>query len=86
MNTQSRGSRPAGDPGLQRAIILQLLRDDRPRRWTHADLAAELGAEQRTVDAAVRALDADGVVCGGDGEVWASRAALRLDELELLAI
>jgi hypothetical protein len=86
MNTQSRRSRPARDAGLQRAIVLQLLREDHPRRWTRSDLAAELHAEQRDVDAAVRALDADGVVCGADGEVWASRAALRLDELQLVAI
>jgi hypothetical protein len=87
MNTQSRGSRTAvHDPRLQRAIILQLLREDHPRKWTHTELAAELHAEQRAVDAAVRALDADGVVCGNEHEVWASRAALRLDELQLVAI
>lgn len=86
MNTQSRRSSPARDGGLQRAIVLQLLREDRPRRWSHTELASELGAEESAVRAALQALKADGVVCESPQEAWASRAALRLDELELVAI
>jgi hypothetical protein len=88
MNTQSRASNTTRDDArLQRAIVLQLLRDDRPRRWTQADLAAELAAERSLVEAALQALHGDGVLIqGDDGEVWASRAALRLDELKLVAI
>jgi hypothetical protein len=86
MNTQSRRLSPASDQGLQRTIVLQLLREDHPRRWSHTELAAELGADEGALAAAVQTLSTDGVVCEGGGEVWASRAALRLDELALLAI
>ena len=86
MNTQPRQSSPAREGGLQRAIVLQLLREDHPRRWSHAELVSELGAEESAVLAALRALHADGLVCEGPQEAWASRAALRLDELGLIAI
>ncbi|HLL93229.1 MAG TPA: hypothetical protein VK252_09845 [Solirubrobacteraceae bacterium] len=86
MNTQSRRSNPASDRAFQRTIVLQLLREDHPRRWSNTELAAELGADEGVLAAALQALSADGVVCKGEGEVWASRAALRLDELALLAI
>ncbi|HXN36877.1 MAG TPA: hypothetical protein VN892_02470 [Solirubrobacteraceae bacterium] len=86
MNTQSCRSSPASDRGLQRTIVLQLLRKDHPRRWSHTELAAELGADEGVLAAALQALGADGVLHEGGGEVWASRAALRLDELALLAI
>jgi predicted MarR family transcription regulator len=87
MNTQARG--PHSDPErvLQRAIVLQLLREDRPREWARADLVAELEVEEHVVQAALQALRADGVVEeGGDGRARASRATLRLDELRLVAI
>lgn len=86
MNTQARGPRPDSDRVLQRAIVLQLLREDRPREWARTDLAAELEVEDQVVQAALQALTADGLVDEGEGKAWASRATLRLDELRLVAI
>ena len=86
MNTQPRGSRPDRDWALERAIVLQLLRQDRAPAWSRSELAAELGAEDRLIDVTLRALVADGVACEDAQTVSASRAAQRLDELELVAI
>jgi len=86
MHTESSGPRAGGVSRLERAIVLQLLRESGLRRWSYADLAAELQVDLPALQAAVRALDADGVVCSAAAEVWASRAARRLDELELIGI
>jgi predicted transcriptional regulator len=86
MNTQPRRPSPASDRRLQRTIVLQLLRDDHPRKWSPTELATELDVDEDLVRAAVHALRDDGLVCEGGEEVWASRATQRLDELALLAI
>jgi hypothetical protein len=86
MNTQSRGSRPDRHMRLQRAIVLQLLCDDHPAGWSLQELAAELVVDEQVLQDAVARLHADGVVCASAAEVQASRAARRLDELELVAI
>ncbi len=71
---------------LQRAIVLQLLREDREPRWSTEQLRAELGAERPVVEEAIGGLSGEGVLCAGGGEVWASRATRRLDELGLIAL
>jgi hypothetical protein len=86
MNTESREPRVAERSRLQRAIVLQLLRDDREQRWSRAELAGELDADALTFEQALGELDADGVVCLAEGEVWASQAARRLDQLELIGV
>lgn len=86
MNPQPSESSTRRDRRLERAIVLQLLRDDRPRKWSLRELAAELQADAEPLERALGALAADGVVSLAEGGVWAARAALRLDELGLVAI
>ena len=74
MDTESKGSRAAGEGlravgevALERAIVLQLLRDDRERMWSRAQLRTELESEeskidQETVDQALRRLHGEGVL------------------------
>jgi hypothetical protein len=74
------------DPGLERAIVLQLLRDDHPRPWSPAELCGEVRADPGAFELAVKRLGADGVLCRAGEEVSAARAARRLDELGLIAL
>jgi hypothetical protein len=72
----------------QRAIVLQVLRDDHPERWTRAELERELSdflAEE--VEAAIEDLAAEGVLAVGEDEtVSASLCARTLDALGLVSI
>jgi hypothetical protein len=86
MNTESRGSRVADGSRLERAIVLQLLRDDRPERWSLAELGAEIGAEAPAVEEALRRLNGEGVLHLAAEEVWASGAVRRLDQLGLISV
>jgi hypothetical protein len=74
------------ESGLERAIVLQLLRDDHPRPWSPEELCSEVRADPGAVERAVRRLGADGVLCRAGKEVSAARAARRLDELGLIAL
>jgi len=71
----------------QRAIVLQLLRDDHPEGWTLAELERQLSdflpAE---VEAAVEDLVAEGVAIVDGEKFSASRCARHLDALELVSI
>jgi DNA-binding HxlR family transcriptional regulator len=70
-----------------RAIVLQLLRDDHEERWARAELAREISDfEPALLDEALARLERDGVLHREESWVWASRAARRLDELELISI
>jgi DNA-binding GntR family transcriptional regulator len=83
MDTES--SEPRADGAkLERAIVLQVLSEE--RRWSRTELAAELGADATGLDSALAALDGQGVLCLAENDVWASPAARRLDELELIGI
>jgi DNA-binding GntR family transcriptional regulator len=83
MHTES--SEPRADSAkLERAIVLQVLSEE--RRWSRTELAAELGADATGLDRALAALHGQGVVCLAEDDVWASPAARRLDELELIGI
>jgi DNA-binding GntR family transcriptional regulator len=83
MHTES--NEPRGDGAkLERAIVLQVLSEE--RRWSRTELAAELGADATGLDSALAALHGQGVVCLAEDDVWASPAARRLDELELIGI
>jgi hypothetical protein len=75
------------DPPVERAIILQLLRDDREHRWSRAELEVEI-SKSGVLDLsdALARLDQDGIVRISGESAWASRAVRRLDELELIAI
>jgi hypothetical protein len=71
----------------QRAIVMQLLRDDHHERWTRPELEAELrGIEQQIVVSAVAMLGIEGVASFDDTSICATRCARHLDELGLVGI
>lgn len=83
MDTES--SEPRADGAkLERVIVLQVLSEE--RRWSRTELAAELGSDATGLDSALAALHGQGVLCLAEDDVWASPAARRLDELELIGI
>jgi hypothetical protein len=73
---------------VQRAIILQLLRDDHDPLWTRKELKAEIPDFSRQVfDAALERLEDEAcVVLDGKQGVRASTPVRHLDELELVSI
>jgi hypothetical protein len=72
---------------VERAIVLQVLRDDHPERWTRAELEAEVSDfDPLTVNEALTRLEAEGVVILDGENVEASRCARRMDALELVSI
>ena len=86
MGTQASDARASGGSRLERAVVLALLADDGQQRPSLVQLGETLGAESRELDAAVTALVAAGVLRREGGELHASTAARRLDELDLIAI
>jgi hypothetical protein len=86
MHTKASELRASGNTQLQRAVVLELLRDGGEQRYSPAELQRELGAGADALDAALGALHAAGVLCLADGLAWAAPATRRLDELELIAI
>jgi hypothetical protein len=88
MHTESSELGAASDPRLERAIVLALLNDedDTGRRCSRRELSQELGAEEQHLQGALDGLLGAGVVCAGGDLLWASAAARRLDELELIGI
>lgn len=72
---------------VERAIVLQILRDDHEERWEQVELAQEIpDFEPAVLEEALARLGRDGVLHREESSVWASRAARRLDELELISI
>ncbi len=72
---------------VERTIVLQVLRDDHGERWARAELAREIpDFEPAVLDEALAELAQDGVLCREGHMVWASRAARRLEDLELISI
>jgi hypothetical protein len=86
MHAESRASQAADGSRLERAIILQLLRDDRATAWRRAELRAEVEADGEAIAHALERLAADGVVSADADEVAATRPVRRLDELGLIAL
>lgn len=91
MHTESKGSRAAEGTSLERAIVLQLLRDDRERIWSRAQLRAELEADQselgrEAVEEALGRLEGEGVLDMSAEAAWAAKAVRRLDELGLISV
>lgn len=73
---------------IERALVLQLLRDDHDKRWSRTELQASLdNIELSALTGALERLERHGVVVApSDHAVLASPCARRLDELELIAI
>jgi len=73
---------------IQRAIMLQLLRDDHDPLWARGELEAEVSDfGPRLLKVALELLEGDCcIVLDGEEGVRASTCAHRLDELELVSI
>ena len=71
----------------QRAIVLQLLRDDHPERWSRAELEREVSnIKPLDISDALAQLNAERVVVLEAEQVQASACARYLDALELICI
>ena len=71
----------------ERAVVLQVLRDDHAELWTLEELEQEISdLPAEILRQAIRRLGGVGVVVLGEGECKASRAARRIDALGLIAI
>jgi alkylated DNA nucleotide flippase Atl1 len=71
----------------ERAIVLQVLREDRDLRWTRAEVRQEAsGIPRWAMREAFDRLEAEGVFVTKGKHVLASRCAQRLDDLDLIAV
>ena len=71
----------------ERAIVLQLPRDDHAQRWTRGELRGELRIASAALVDSLDDLEQHGVVVTAeDDRVLASPCARRLDELELIGV
>jgi DNA-binding HxlR family transcriptional regulator len=71
----------------ERAIVLQLLRDDHDERWSLAELqAAVSNQEPSALGSTLAHLEQHGVVVPQSEYVLASRCARHLDDLGLVGI
>jgi hypothetical protein len=72
---------------VERAVVLQVLRDDHTERWSLEELLGELSDYgPGIVDEALARMEREGILEREGRQVWASRAARHLDELELIGI
>ncbi len=87
---QEKRSRPtwADDPGVaQRAIVLQVLRNDHHERWTRKELKREIyDIKGRVINKALKRLQEEGVVDLDEEYVWPTRCAQYMDELGMVSI
>ncbi len=76
------------DPdGIERAIVLQVLRDDHDERWSRTELEVELrDVEPQAVTDALESLRQEGALHLSGDLVWASRCARRLSDLGMVSI
>jgi DNA-binding IclR family transcriptional regulator len=71
----------------ERAIVLQVLREDKDPRWTLAELQAEAyDIDPTTLAGALSRLERHGIVVECGEGVVASRCALHLDALGMVSI
>lgn len=72
---------------LERAVVSQTLREDRTDGWRRADLVAELGdGDPIAIRNALTRLEEEGVIAFEGESVSASRAAIRLNDLDMIAV
>jgi hypothetical protein len=85
-NERSRYQLENGDIA-ERAIVLQVLRDDHDERWSRAQLEQEIyDIEPLGISDALERLSEEGVVHLSGEYVWASRCARHLDALGMVSI
>jgi hypothetical protein len=72
---------------IQRGILLELLRDDRSRRWKRVELRGRLYDVKRSAfEKALAILEAQELVTLVGKEVWATVPALYIDELGMIGV
>lgn len=88
MQDQTKQISDDGDRRLERALVSQTLREDRPDGWPRAELTAEFAddADPATIRRALAHLREEGLVEFAGQTVRASRAAVYLNALEMIAI
>jgi hypothetical protein len=75
------------DRRVERAIVLQTLRDDHDEGWSRAELETELAhTDPLAIGDAITRLEGEGVIELAGETVRASRAAMHLNELGLIAV
>jgi DNA-binding HxlR family transcriptional regulator len=81
-------SKLATDLGTaERAIILELLRDDHPAPWTRKEIKRAIyDIKGWVLDHALARLEADEVVTLAGKEVWLSLAVRHLEDLGMISI
>jgi hypothetical protein len=71
----------------ERAVILQVLRDDRNERWSRSELEREIyDIDPSAIADALARLSEIGIVHIAGELVWAGRGARRLDQLGMISI
>jgi hypothetical protein len=87
MRHERSGSELKDDEVAERAIVLQVLREDRDERWSRAELEHEIyDIDPVAIGEAMEHLREEGVVHISGQLVWASRCARHLDELGMVSI
>jgi DNA-binding HxlR family transcriptional regulator len=72
---------------VERVIVLQLLADEHPERWSRAELMRALDdVPSEAFDAALLHLERVGLLHRSKDALWASPAARRLDEIDLIGV
>jgi hypothetical protein len=80
-------SKSTHDLGTERFVVLQLLRDDHPERWSRAELERELqGVVSDALGRALASLAGEGVVVLDGEVVRASRCVRRVHALGVICI
>jgi DNA-binding HxlR family transcriptional regulator len=88
MQGESSGRKPGGDVWMvERAVVLQILRDDHEERWPRGELAREIAdCAPAVLDEALARLEHDGVLLRDGEAVCAAHPVRRLDALELIGV
>lgn len=80
-------AKPIDPKVAERAIVMQVLRDDHHEHWTRTELEdAASDYKSSAISEALRRLGAEEVVLLEGDQIRASRCARYLDTLDLLAI
>jgi hypothetical protein len=80
-------AKPIDPKVAERAIVMQVLRDDHDEHWTRTELEREASDhDPPAIHRALRQLRAEDVVLLEGDQIRASRCAHYLDTLDLLAI
>jgi hypothetical protein len=87
MRSERSGCELKDDEIAERAIVLQVLRDDCDERWSRGQLEREIyDIDPVAIGEAMERLRKEGVVHISGRLVWASRCARHLDELGMVSI